>query len=92
MALVEERFVSVGGRGLVVAAGLVDRTAIARLAETLAPDFLREQHEIGNVVSMEAVAETTATIVNDSTLTHGHVAWLGAPREVLLAKYPAEAA
>ncbi len=92
VAIVENEFVPIGGRALILAAGIVDGSAIGKMAEEGFPDFYQEQKDMGNVVSIKEVADRAAAIANDASLPHGHVEWIGASPEALLARYPAEAA
>jgi len=87
--VVEELYVPIGGRALILAAGIVEGTAIGRLAEEGFPEFYEEQQEMGNVVGIKEVAEAVVEIAHDPELPHGYVKWVGSSTEALLEKYPA---
>jgi hypothetical protein len=82
----------IGGKALVLAAGIVEGSGLARLMRGGLPEFYEEQAEMGNVVSIKAVSEAALRMIHDPDLPHGHVEWVGTSPEELLEKYPAEAA
>lgn len=83
----EEELALEGIRLAIVTAGPVKGTTVTRMAERQYPHYMKEQEEIGNVVTIEETAEAIADTVVDLVLPTGYTKVVGASMDVMLAKY-----
>jgi NAD(P)-dependent dehydrogenase (short-subunit alcohol dehydrogenase family) len=83
----QEELADDGIRLAVVTAGVVDGTTVATMAGRYHPDYLQEQRDIDNVVSIAETAEAVADSVVDLILPTGHTKVVGASVDTMLEKY-----
>lgn len=84
----QEELADEGIRLAVVTAGVVEGTTVATMASRYHPEYLQQQREIGNVVSINETASAIADSVVDLVLPTGHTKVVGASLDEMRRLYP----